>query len=327
MAQYLKSRSKLLGNNDDVYEVIMIADENGVIVDSDNPLPVTIGGESVQITGPVTIPGEVEVSNNSGDPLSVDVTGGTVEVTQGTIPWVVSAITSPALPAGFGQVHKFGAVPEMSQDQNGTIWDVNDTIYPWATIDAETTLTVTVVEPNNESNTSTALSGDTVEIQGLDANFDLLTETVTISGSTATTVGVFKRVFRAIYRDTGTTANSKIILIQSAGTTVAKILENIGQTMMSVYTIPAGKTGYLQRLDVTAQGTATGSFKLYVREGETGTFAVKHVCEVNGVGGPYQLEYPVAQAFPEKTDIDARMHTFSNNGRYTCTFDILLVDN
>ena len=327
MAQYLKPRSKYLGNNDDVFEVVMIADENGVVVDSDNPLPVSIGGQSVQITGPVSIPGEVEVNNDSGNPLSVDVTGGTVEVTQGTTPWVVSAVLSPTLPAGYGQIHKFGAVPAMSQDTNGTIWDENDTVYPWATIDAETTLTITVVEPNNESNTSTALSGDTVEIQGLDANFDLLTETVTISGSTATTVGVFKRVFRAIYKDTGTAANSKRILIQSAGTTVAKILENIGQTMMSVYTIPAGKTGYLQRLDVTAQGTATGSFKLYVREDPSETFVVKHICEVNGVGGAYQLEYPVPQAFPEKSDIDARMHTFSNNGRYTCTFDILLVDN
>lgn len=327
MAQYLKSRSKLLGNNDDVYEVIMIADENGTIVDSDNPLPVSIGGQSINITGPVTIPGEVEVKNDSGDPLHVDITGGTVEVTQGTTPWVVSAITAPILPAGYGQIHKFGAVPAMSQDTNGTIWDENDTVYPWTTIDAGSTLTIKVVEPNNENATSVLLSGDTVEIQGLDANFNLLTETVTISGSGITTVGVFKRVFRAIYQDSGITANSKRILIQAGTTTVAKILEEVGQTMMSIYTIPAGKTGYLQRLDVTAQGTATGSFKLYAREGGTGTFVVKHICEVNGVGGPYQLEYPVAQAFPEKTDIDARMHTLSNNGRYTCTFDILLVDN
>jgi len=96
---------------------------------------------------------------------------------------------------------------------------------------------------------------------------------------------------------------------------------------MSIYTIPAGYTGYLMRLDVTAQGTATGSFKLFARPSGTGSFQLKHIAEVNGVGGPYQLEYPIPQSFTEKTDIDARMHTFSNNGRYTCTFDILLVDN
>jgi hypothetical protein len=231
------------------------------------------------------------------------------------------------LPAGFGQVHKFGAVPAMSQDTNGTIWDEDDTIYPWLTFDTASVLTVKVVEPNNENNTSTALNGDTVEIQGLDNDYNLLTETVTISGSGATTTGVFKRVFRVVYIDGAVTANSKRILIQHGTTTVAKVLEGIGQTMMSIYTIPAGFTGYLMRLDVTAQGTATGSFKLYCRVGGEDNFRVFHTAEVNGVGGPYQLEYPIPQSFPEKSDIDARMHTLSNNGRYTCTFDLLLVDN
>jgi len=232
------------------------------------------------------------------------------------------------LPAGFGEIHKFGAVPAMSQNTNGTIWDENDTVYPWATIDANGVLTVSVVEPNNEANTSTAHNGDTVEIQGLDGNYNLQTETVTISGSSSTTTNNFKRVFRAKFSNGGSfDPNTKRILIKSGGTTVAKILENIGQTLMSIYTIPAGKTGYLMRLDVTAQASASGSFKLYARPGGAGSFQVKHVAEVNGVGGPYQLEYPIPQSFPEKTDIDARMHTLSNNGRYTCTFDILLVDN
>ena len=232
------------------------------------------------------------------------------------------------LPAGFGQIHKFGAVPAMSQNTAGTIWDENDTVYPWATIDANGVLTVSVVEPNNEGSTSTAQDGDTVEIQGLDGDYNLQTETVTISGSSATTTNNFKRVFRARFTNGGSfDPNTKRILIKSGVTTVAKILEDLGQTLMSVYTIPAGFTGYLMRLDVTAQGTATGSFKLFARPGGVGSFQLKHVAEVNGVGGPYQLEYPIPQSFTEKTDIDARMHTFSNNGRYTCTFDILLVDN
>jgi hypothetical protein len=232
------------------------------------------------------------------------------------------------LPAGFGQIHKFGAVPSMSQNTAGTIWDENDTVYPWAAIDANGVLTVSVVETNNESNTSTAHDGDTVEIQGLDGNYNLQTETVTISGSSATTINNFKRVFRARFINGGSfDPNTKRILIKSGVTTVAKILEDLGQTLMSIYTIPAGKTGYLMRLDITAQGTATGSFKLFARPGGVGSFQIKHTAEVNGVGGPYQLEYPIPQSFPEKTDIDARMHTLSNNGRYTCTFDILLVDN
>ena len=229
---------------------------------------------------------------------------------------------------GFGQIHKFGAVPAMSQDTAGTIWDENDTVYPWTTVDANTVLTVSVVAPNNEDSARTTHDGDTVEIQGLDGNYDLQTETVTISGSSATTTNTFKRVFRARFTNGGSfDPNSERILIKSGGTTVAKILEDVGQTLMSVYTIPAGYTGHLMRLDVTAQGTATGSFKLYCRDNGVGSFRVKHTAEVNGVGGAYQLQYPIPQSLAEKTDIDARMHTQSNNGRYTCTFDILLVQN
>jgi len=216
----------------------------------------------------------------------------------------------------------------MSQNTNGSIWDENDTVYPWATVDANTVLTVNVVAPNNEGSARTTHNGATVEIQGLDGNYDPQTETVTISGSSATTTNNFKRVFRARFTAaTGFDPNSERILIKSGGTTVAKILEDIGQTMMSIYTIPAGKTGYLMRLDITAQGTATGSFKLYCRDNGVGSFRVKHTAEVNGVGGAYQLIYPLPQPLLEKTDIDARMLTQSNNGRYTCTFDIMLVDN
>ena len=234
------------------------------------------------------------------------------------------------LPAGFGQVHKFGAVPAMSIDTIGTIWDENDTIYPWAAIDGNGALNIKVTNTNNENSLNTSLDGDTVEIQGLDENYELQTETVTISGSSATTVNPYKRIYRARYQNGGSfdvNSTARILIQTSANVTVAKILENQGQTLMSIYTIPAGFTGYLMRLDVTAQETATGEFKLMVREGGTGSFAIRHVAEVTGRGGAYQLEYPIPQSFPEKSDIDARIHTFANNGRYTCTFDILLVDN
>lgn len=239
-----------------------------------------------------------------------------------------SVITNIQLPPGFGQIHKFGAVPAMSVNTEGTIWDENDTIYPWAVIDTNGVLTVTVTEPNNEASTSTALNGSTVEIQGLDSEYNLQVETVTISGSSATTVNTFKRVFRAIFAAaSGFDPNTKRILIKSGVTTVAKILEGNGQTLMAIYTVPAGKTGYLMRLDVTAANTSTGEFKLFCREGGTGSFNLKHVAEVNGTGGAYRLDYPIPQQLPEKTDIDARIITLANNGRYTCTFDILLVDN
>ena len=328
-----------------LFEVMGIASSDGQYISTDNRFPVdavfaddaVIGiatGTVVSIgnTVDVTFADDAVIGIATGTVVSIGNTvnvsvANSVTVNQGTSPWVVSPIPQVSLPSGYGQIHKFGAVPEMSQNTNGSIWDEDDTIYPWSTVEAGSTIEVRVVNPNNENNTSTDLDGDTVEIQGLDVNYNVITETVTISGFSVTTTNTFYRVYRAIYANTADIANSKRILLRMSTTTVGKILENVGQTLMAVYTIPAGKTGHIMRLDVTAQGTSTGSFKLYVREGGTGNFGVKHIAEVNGVGGPYQLTYPIPQSFPEKTDIDARMHTFSNNGRYTCTFDVLLTDN
>lgn len=254
--------------------------------------------------------------NNDGEPV-IRTVGGDI-------------YSSINLPAGFGQIHKFGAVPAMSIDTIGTIWDEDDTIYPWAAIDSNGALNIKVTATNNESIANTDLDGDTVEIQGLDENYELQTETVTISGSTATTVNPYKRIYRARYQNGGgfdVNSTARILIQTQANVTVAKILEDQGQTLMAIYTVPAGYTGYLMRLDVTAQEVSTGEFKLMVREGGVGSFSIRHVAEVTGRGGAYQLEYPIPQSFPEKSDIDARMHTFANNGSYTCTFDIMLKPN
>jgi len=64
---------------------------------------------------------------------------------------------------GHSFVHKFGAVPEMSNGTTGTIWDVDDTLYPWSAFATAGTLTV------DRANASDA--GKTITIVGLDSNF------------------------------------------------------------------------------------------------------------------------------------------------------------
>ena len=61
-------------------------------------------------------------------------------------------------------VHKFGAVPAMSQNQSGTVWDVNDTNYPWASFSSAGTLDIPAVNASD--------NGLQVTIEGLDTNYD-----------------------------------------------------------------------------------------------------------------------------------------------------------
>ena len=96
---------------------------------------------------------------------------------------------------------------------------------------------------------------------------------------------------------------------------------------MTVYTVPAGKTGYLYKVVMTAQSGADATGNMFIRYFGQDTFRIGHSFEVTGAGGKYEYEFTFPVPIPEKSDIDIRATTRSNNGRYTAAFDILLIDN
>lgn len=214
--------------------------------------------------------------------------------------------------------HKFGAVPAMSQNTTGTVWDVNDTLYPWSTFDTAGAITVAAVNASDNNKQ--------IRIFGLDANWDRQDETVTVSSSGAVSVpGTWKRVFRA-FTANGSVNNVADINIQKGGTTVARISAGVGQTLMAIYTVPRGYTAYLCKGVATAQSSADGSGFMYVRYKDQASYRVGHTFEVAG-GGEYEYVFTAPIRIPEQSDIDVRITTRSNNGRYTAAFDMILVEN
>ena len=70
MAQFRKDTQELLGSNKTIYEVVMLSTNTGNVVSLDNPLPVSIAeGANITITGAVTIPGSIEISNDESSPI------------------------------------------------------------------------------------------------------------------------------------------------------------------------------------------------------------------------------------------------------------------
>lgn len=215
-------------------------------------------------------------------------------------------------------IHKFGAVPSMAVNTTGTIWDVSDTIYPWSAFDTPNVLTVLPV--------NAADNGHYITVLGLDANYNPIEETFTLS-STATVTGtkVFKRVYRAYYYNTS--KNVGQINVQCNGTTVLRITAGKAQTLMAIYTIPAGKTGYLLKGTASIQYGGDATIDMFVHYFGQQSFRIGHSAEVAGTGMPYTYEFGVPIQIPEKSDIDIRATTRSNNARVTAAFDIILVDN
>jgi hypothetical protein len=175
-------------------------------------------------------------------------------------------------------VQKFGE-NETLADNFEVIWSESGT-YTWMT--AAQTLKVASVGANAAKDDTVAadITGAwTVELQGLDANYNLQTETVTLNGTTqVATTKSFIRCFRAIVKTAGTAGSNQgaINVYDNGGTNqVAHIPINYNQTMQAIYTVPADYTAYLTRWYGSSATNQTVDVFLFVRPfGEV--FQVKH---------------------------------------------------
>lgn len=217
---------------------------------------------------------------------------------------------------GTSSIHKFGAVPTMSVNTTGTIWDVNDTLYPWSVWDTPGVLNIPAV--------NAADTNHRVRVFGLDENYSAIEEDFTISSASAVTgTKIFSRVFRAYFYDTHT--NVGIININRLSTTVARIQPGYAQTQMCVYTIPEGYTGYLTQGTCSIQTGGDATINMFARYPNTQSFRVGHSFEI-GNGNQYSYNFTIPLQLPSRTDIDVRGSARSNNARITAAFDIILIE-
>lgn len=213
-------------------------------------------------------------------------------------------------------IHKFGAAPGMSVNTSGTVWDINDTPYPWSAFDTAGVLSIPAVNASDD--------GKSLIIMGLDSDYLELSEEVTLSSSQAvTTIQSFKRVHQC-YIANGSTNAVGDVLIQKGGTTVAKIIAGRAQTLMAIYTVPAGKTGYLLQGTATCQSGADATGDMFVRYFGESSFRDGHSFEVSGNGGQYQYTFAIPIKLPEKSDLDVRASVRSNKARITAAFCMVL---
>lgn len=221
---------------------------------------------------------------------------------------------------GVDNIHKFGATPSMANGTTGTIWDKSDTLYPWSAFDTAGILTVQTTAANDSVVTTD--NGVSITVVGLDENYNPTSDTITISGSTGTGTVIFKRVFRA-YTSATNTAQFRV---SRGGVEVLRINIGKAQTLMAIYTVPAGKVGFLMKGTSSIQSGADATVDMFVRQSGIGAFRIGHTLEVSGTGGQYLYDFTCPPRLPEKTDIDIRATMRSNNARVTAAFDMILLN-
>jgi len=254
-------------------------------------------------------------------------------------------VTNPALQIATGEltgityVHKFGSAPNFDTgDLLVTIWDgADDAFIDAMNLTYSTTADIDTISSSDNSDTQL------IEIQGLDANWNLVKQTKTLTGTTEATLDTpLLRVFRM--KNLGATDNAGHIYVYvndisvggvpALSTDVRAIMQpGNNQTLMASYTIPNGKKGYLTSFYAGNNGAKKSSdYEIELRLRPTGgVFQIKHLSSLFEDGiSQWNYMYQVPEPLAAKTDIEMRGQALTaaiTEATLAAGFDLILVDD
>jgi hypothetical protein len=216
-------------------------------------------------------------------------------------------------------INKFGYTGA-GVNGTATIWDGSGTSATYTYLTTPTTLRVESDDENDD--------GATYLIEGLDGDYNPVSESITTDAGTGIGTGTqqFLRVFRARITSNGGVNDGNVSIKKSDNTTLlAYIKADNGQTLMSIYTVPAGKTAYLFKLHGSVDKANVDVKFMFFETPLGGSRNIKHMSGTQG-GNPIDYDYPVPLKFEEKSDLEMRITTSASCGAGGI-FDLILVDN
>lgn len=230
---------------------------------------------------------------------------------------------------GHTSVTVFGYSPDVDTAQV-TVWPHTGLItHP-------TTALQMSVSSNSANDTAAGTGARTVFLSGLDADYNEISETVTMNGLTAVlTTKSFLRINNCYVATAGSLLSAAGDIYFGTGTvtlgvpaTVYDLIKyDYNSRITGHYTVPAGYTAYVEQ-GLFSAGQPGGSAQVQGRLLTTGTDGIRHtaaITTVNNGAADYAFEYPLA--VPEKTDIEATAKGSSNNNEASSMFILVLIKN
>lgn len=144
----------------------------------------------------------------------------------------------------------------------------------------------------------------TVFIDGLDANFNIQTETLVLTNGTTgvNTVNQYRRINNM--RVTGSVNAVGTLYLSNTGktTTYAQIAIGAGKVQWSMYNVPAGYTFYLHRITAAASATSSAKVLRYRNYQVSGTGLISTLLQSPWID-TYETLRVVPTPYAEKTSI------------------------
>lgn len=173
--------------------------------------------------------------------------------------------------------------------------------------------TVRVKAGGNAADDAAGNNARTIEVEGLDANWERQTATITLAGASASsaTTETWIRVDHLEVLTVGTygAVNAGDIVVETSDGTKDLCKISAGHTISEncVETIPAGVDGYLEALSITVEGAKEVAIEIWKRENAddiTAPMTPAILLErYNGLTGDVQHAFRQYHVLPPKTDV------------------------
>lgn len=173
-------------------------------------------------------------------------------------------------------------------------------------------------------------AGDTatITINGLDSNYRMISENVVLNGATAvTTAKSYLRINSIIVAVGSATNPSGVVTLKDlTDTTIyAQINAGVGRSQMGIYTVPAGYTFYLSRIDINTSLNGS-NFATYQNK----TISAAGVVQLTQQA-PFAINYHTQRVMPrpltEKTDVQLMCKVNSTTGAVSISQEGYLIKN
>lgn len=176
-------------------------------------------------------------------------------------------------------------------------------------------------------NTGDDLSGTTVLIQGLDSTYTQISETLALTGTTvAVTTKSYLRI-NAMRVTAGAPTGTITLKNLANSVTYAQINPSIGRSQMSIYTVPAGYTFYLSRIDAYTSANGSSADWIQYRNVATTSAGVTTLSQQAPFTNTYHAQRVMPRAFAEKTDIQLQAKTSANTYAVSIAGEGYLISN
>jgi hypothetical protein len=230
---------------------------------------------------------------------------------------------------GHSTVIVFGYNPDVDTSEE-SVWPDGGTV-PHPTV-----ASVLKISSSSTDDTSAGTGARTVYIEGVDGNYAVVSETVTLNGQTAvntTNEYLYVNSFYVVTAGSGG-ANAGNINAGTGSVTsgVPAVLYDIIATgynnrTTGHYCVPAGYTGYMtEGLFSSGQASGTTAVTGFLKQhGPDGILRVGAVTTVNNSAAVFQFEQPYT--IPEKNCVGATAIGAAANNAVSSYFNIILIKN